>query len=364
MSGNFTQRGEVAVTDKLTRAKCACECGINLVLELPFPFSMSSADFFARSAVSIFNRLGFIDYLSFGSESGSIKSLTATANAMLSAEFKEEFQKIRDASIGYAKKCEMALVNLGIPDKIDFTPNNILGIEYIKALTVSSSKIIPHTIKRLGASYDSNEMEADELPSAMAIRRLLEENQCMDKLSAFIPNETLDIVSKAIMQGDMPTNQEKLSTAIISHFRMNPKMSTEILECDSGLYNRLFDASLKASSVSALLSLSQTKIYTNAKIRRAMWYAFFGVTSSDMNAMPSYTQLLALDKIGMSLLHSGAASSLIPILTKPSAKEGLPDKALYFKELSDKADSIYELSKPTPKHGNSAIILTPYVNNR
>ena len=95
-----------------------------------------------------------------------------------------------------------------------------------------------------------------------------------------------------------------------------------------------------------------------------MWYAFFGVTSSDMNAMPSYTQLLALDKIGMSLLHSGRKASLIPILTKPSATDTLSESALYAKELSDKADSVYELSKPKPKHGNSAIILSPYVNKR
>lgn len=364
MSGNFTQRGEIAVTDKLTRAKCACESGINLVLELPFPFSMSSADYFARAAVSIFNKLGFIDYLSFGSESGSIKELESVALAMLSPEFDAEFKKIDNSSTGYAKKCEIALSRLNISSEFQLSPNNILAIEYIKALISSSSKIIPHTLKREGSSYDSKEVDLSKLPSAMAIRAFLEKNCDSALISSLIPQETLGIVSKAILDGDMPTNQERLSPAIISHFRMNKEIKADILECENGLYNRIYNASVKADSISSLLSLSQTKKYTNAKIRRAMWYAFFGVTSSDMNAMPSYTQLLALDKIGMSLLHSGAKSSKIPILTKPSAKDGLSDTALYFKEMSDKADSVFELAKPKPKHGNSAIILTPYVNNR
>ena len=363
MSGNFTQRGEVAITDKLTRAKCACDSGANLVLELPFPFSMSSADYFARSAVSIFNRLGFVDYLSFGSESGRIEELDAIARAMLSEDFDEEFKKINDASIGYAKKCEMALSALGLTQNIDFSPNNILAIEYIKALISSSSSIIPHTIKRNGADYNSCEIEATVLPSAMAIRGALGKAGTVNDIGNLIPKQTVSTIKKAILDGNMPTDPERLSSAVISHFRMNPKLGVDILECDGGLYSRLYNAAIGANSIESLLSLSQTKIYTNAKIRRAMWYAFFGVTSSDMNAMPSYTQLLALDKIGMSLLHSGAKDSGIPILTKPSSTGGLSAQALHLKELSDKADSVFELTKPIPKKGNSSLTLTPYVNN-
>ena len=139
MSGNFTQRGELAIADKTVRAKAAVECGVNLVLELPFPFSMSSAEFFARSGVRIANKLGVVDYLIFGSELGYTEELTRVAENMLTAEFSNKADELikssENKSSGHPKLLEEAYNSL-YPDKLNsdfFTANNILALEY-KAL--------------------------------------------------------------------------------------------------------------------------------------------------------------------------------------------------------------------------------------
>ena len=148
MSGNFTQRGEIAFMPKGERAKCAVLGGANLVLELPFPFCSSSAEYFAKSGVKIADSLGCVDYLSFGSESGDIDALCNAAKIYLSDEFKEAFAALPDKALGYPVKCELAYRQIASDSELEFTSNNILAIEYIKALIESGSKIKPHTVLR------------------------------------------------------------------------------------------------------------------------------------------------------------------------------------------------------------------------
>ena len=179
MSGNFTQRGEAAIADKMLRARCAVECGINLCIELPFPFSMSSAELFSLSGIRILNALGTVDYLSFGSESGDIEALYKTAEYMLTPEYQQELSSAlavkEDKNEGYPKMCERALAKVAKNDTeyVSLTPNNILAIEYIKALISTKSKIKPHTVKRDGADYNEESIIHDKHQSASAIRNAL-----------------------------------------------------------------------------------------------------------------------------------------------------------------------------------------------
>ena len=151
MSGNFTQRGEISIADKLIRAKCACECGVNLVLEIPFPFSMSSSEFYAQSGVEIADKIGIVDYLVFGSESGNICEICDIAEVINSQDFiltLETLQKEQKA-LGYPELCEIAIKKI-YGEKVQkdfFSPNNILAIEYVKALRRKRSSIIPYTFK-------------------------------------------------------------------------------------------------------------------------------------------------------------------------------------------------------------------------
>ena len=366
MSGNYTQRGEIAIADKFTRAECAVREGVNLVLHLPFPFSTSSAEFFATAGVEIANAIGVVDILAFGSECGDIDLLINVAKNMTTNLFINELSgAINDdeqKNLGYPKLCEKTYNRL-FSDKISsefFTSNNILAIEYIKALIKTNSTIKPYTTKRLGAGYNTDYIVNKEFQSASAIR-----NEFWKDLSSalnFIPNNSKNTLSSAIARGDMPCDTERLSSAVLSFFCLNsPSASYSIHDADGGLYNRLKTASLKATSISTLTKLASTKKYTTARIKRAIWYSFFGVTSSDVRTKPHYTQVLAMDHVGQALLKRIKKTTSFPIITKPSSTEGLDDIALRQKQLSDSADFLFELSKPIPSPAEKVFKATPFV---
>ena len=366
MSGNFTQRGEIAIADKYLRARCAVECGINLCLELPFPYSMSSAEVFARSAVHILNELGVVDYLSFGSESGDLDALSNTAKLMMSEEYQSALSKLIDESeskdIGYPKMCEIAFerVSSGKGMSVSLTPNNILALEYIKALYSTSSTIKPHTIARIGAGYNSEKIGKECHQSATAIRNGIT-NGSISALD-YIPESAKCILSNALARGECPCNEDLLSSAVISSFRLNsPDSSDGIQDVSGGLYYRLRAKSFEVNTITNLIRLCETKKYTSARLRRAVWYSFFGVTSSEISEFPAYTQLLATDGLGRAALKSIKKKSDFPVLTKPSKLDMLDERARGQKARSDRADSVFQLTKPAVTGGNYSLTATPYV---
>ncbi len=366
MSGNYTQRGEIAIADKFTRAECAVREGVNLVLHLPFPFSASSAEFFATAGVEIANAIGVVDILAFGSECGDLDLLKNVAKNMTTGFFvKELSDAINDdnqKNVGYPKLCEKTYNHL-FSNKISsefFTSNNILAIEYIKALIRTNSAINPYTTKRLGAGYNTDHIVNKEFQSASAIRNELHND--LNSALEFIPNNSKIILSNAAAHGNMPCDAERLSSAVLSFFCLNsPSVSCSIHDADGGLYNRLKTASLKATSISTLTKLASTKKYTTARIKRAIWYSFFGVTSSDVRTKPHYTQVLAMDYIGQALLKRIKKTTRFPIITKPSSTDCLDEIALRQKQLSDSADFLFELSKPIPSPAETVFKATPFV---
>lgn len=366
MSGNYTQRGEISIMDKSLRAECAVRCGVNLVLELPFPFSSSSAEFFAKSGVRILDSIGVIDYLSFGSESGSISDLVKIAENMNTAEYKnllnDNLRAKTVRNIGYPELCERTYKELYGKPKITSlsSPNNILALEYIKALSDINSRVIPHTVKRVGAGYSDNTIKEAEHQSASAIRNLLSED--IDSAIKYIPQSAKNVIIENY-NNKFPCESEKLATAVISHFRINSPTDVEFHDAGGGLYNRLKNASFEATTISKLTELADTKKYTTARIRRAVWFSFFGVTSSEVKELPLYTQVLAMDNVGKAILKEVKKISCFPIVTKPSSYSFLSDSAKHQKELSDKADAIFQLTKPNSVPGNLSLVTTPYIMN-
>ncbi len=360
MSGNYTQRGEIALMPKGERAKCAILGGSNLVLELPFPFSSSSAEFFAKSGVAIANALGVVDYLSFGSECGDVDLIYKAAEIYLSAEFKKEFEKLsNNKSLGFPARLELAYKAVAGSCDISFTPNNILGIEYIKALIDSKSTIKPHTVKRCGANYNDTDFVDGAYQSASAIRNAL--NLSDPSALNYVPRECISIIEDAQKNGDLPCDISKISSAFISKLRLNSSVQREDYhDAHDGLYNRLYNLSFEANDIISLLKISETKNYTKARIRRALLNIFFGVTSSDVKMLPRFTQVLGMDSVGMKILKR-VKETEFKILTKPSAYECFDDIAMNQKLKSDKADSIFELTKPIPKNGRSALTFTPFI---
>ena len=367
MSGNYTQRGEIAVADKTIRAKSAVECGVNLVLELPFPFSMSSAEFFARSGVKIAKEIG-VDYLVFGSESGDINELSDIASIMSSSEYELTLETLRNEveykDYGYPELCQIALSKIyGKDVSRDYlSPNNILAIEYIKAISSFGGGITPITIRRMGAGYLDIINPMTEFQSASAIR----EELASKNLSAldYVPDNAKDIYLKAIEEGKMPSDASRLDLSVICSLRLNsPMASTDIHDANGGLYNRLCDMSAEATSISSLTAMADTKKYTKARIRRAIWNIYFGVTSSDVRTLPAYTQVLAMDNIGRSVLKRIKKMSDFQIITKPSSYKDYGEVVIRQKELSNKADSIFALTLKKADSGRFPLIFTPYVKD-
>lgn len=360
MSSNLTQRGEVAIFDKADRAKAAVMCGVNLALELPFPYSMAGAQFFAEGGVGILDALGAVDYLSFGSECADLESLSLAADIL--SENSDSLEEGHD-SIGYAKKCE-ELCRLHFDDAHALlSPNNILGIEYIKAINKLESSIVPTTLKREGCDYLDKNISEKELPSAMAIRERLLNND----ISAldYTPKAAKDIFSSAIQNGSAPCLASRLDAAVVASFRLNssPEFGDTIHDAGGGLYNRIKAASFSADCISSLTELAKTKKYTTARIRRAIWFSYFGVTSSDVRQKPTFTQVLGVDEKGAALLKRIKKTAKIPILTKPSAKDTLAGYALASKALSDRVDSVLQLTKPDFVRGDAGLLFTPFVKS-
>ena len=241
-----------------------------------------------------------------------------------------------------------------------FTPNNILAIEYIKALIRTHSNITPYTIKRKGADYNCESIIDSRYQSASAIRNQFAEdaNFALD----FLPKTSKNTITTAIEQGELPCDTEKLSPAVLSYFRLSsPTSACDIHDADGGLYNRLIASSIKATSINDLTKLASTKKYTIARIKRAMWSSFFGVTSSDVRTPPRYTQVLAVDSVGQALLKRIKKAADFPIVTKPSSSSNLDEIALRQKRLSDTSDFIYELSKPCPSSADKVFKAKPFV---
>ena len=365
MSGNFVQRGGVAIADKSIRSECAVLSGVNLVLELPFPFSMSSAEFFARAAVHILTKIGCVDYISFGSESGSLDELYRIAELMLSHEFAMSLDRLsidkEKKKLGHAALYEAALKEItGDEYAIALTPNNILAIEYIKAIITSKSNLKIHTVKRAFNSFSDENFVSGDIQSATAIRKSI----CDKDISAlkYIPDITKNVILKAISDGEFPCENEKLATSVIASLRLNlPSLFEDIHDTSGGLYNRLKEMSFKTNTIESLICAAESKNFTKARIRRSLFYSLLGVTSSQFKELPEYTQLLALDSQGRAMLKTIGKQSAFPILTKPSDTDKLPDVALPQKAISDMADSIFQLTKPIPKDGNYALRFTPFV---
>ena len=363
MSGNFTQRGEIAVADKTVRAEAAVRSGVNLVLEIPFPFCMSSAEIYAKSGVKIADSIGVVDYLVFGSECGDIHTLKEIASNMLSREFSEEIGRIQKEcegrEIGYPKAADKRLFPQHAPEAI-FAPNNILAIEYIKALKEIESSIEPLTIKREAVGYKSSFIPESNIQSASAIRELARENV----LSAlgYVPTSAKEAFLEAEKSGKFPTSEERLDAAVISILRLNsPDRIRDIHDTAGGLYNRLYELSHRTAKISQLVNKAETKKFTKSRIRRAIYYSCFGVTSSEVKALPSYTQVLALDGIGRKLLREIGKMTRLPVITKPSDYSGLGDEVVAQKELSHRADSVFLLSQSVPSDKRFYLTFTPYV---
>lgn len=367
MSGNFVQRGDLAILDKFERARMAVLEGASLVLELPFPFSMQSAELFASSAIHIIANAVKPDVLSFGSESADADKLKLIAERLISKEFSDAFSlAVKDkksSDLGHPKLYEDTYRKIyGDKEGAEILrrPNNILAIEYIKALLREGYEAELHTVLRTGAEHDAPITAENGIESASAIRNLFYSGNS-EKAFSYLPAYSKEICESVLEKEALPTNISRLSNAILAFLRMNPPRESELsFDSEGGLAYRLYRASMQAKDIDELITLVLTKRYTAARIRRAILNLYFGITSSDARALPNYTQVLSLDSKGREMLKKMKKTSTLEILTKPADYVKLSDTSKKQAELSIRADGVYSLAKPKVGEGNEFLRATPF----
>ena len=363
MSGNYVERGDLAVMHKFDRAEAAVRSGVSLVLELPFPFSAAGAEFFATSAVSILDRLGIVNYISFGSESGDVALLSRASERLSSQRFasclRETLDKKENKSRGFAVVYEEVYARLYGEDGRSCLshPNDTLALFYLRALQERGASITPHTVKRTGTDADGFG-DAPRIAGATYIReKLLEGNPT--EAASHLTEDSAQILHRAIEAKEAPVSLAGLENTLLAHLRM-AKEGSAFAECGGGLYSHLREAARDATNISSLLSLAATKKYTDARLRRAILFSYFGVTPDVLREQPLYTQVLAMDQKGQKVLANIRKTAHISLLTKPADLHKLSLAARAQAELSYRADSVYALLSPAPQKADVFLRTAPY----
>ena len=291
MSGNFVQRGMPAIIDKSLRAKAAILCGADLVLELPVTCALSSAEGFAAGGVKILGN--FCDYLCFGSESGDAKSLTDTAQALLSDSFPPLLREYLDTGMSFPAARQAALEAMGLDGDLLSLPNNILAVEYCKAILSQNVPMQPLPIIREG-SYHAEEPDADN-PSATAVRNLMQQN--LD-WSAYVAPAAEDVFADAplhTLQAGERTILGRLRTMTEAEFEALPYGS-------EGLWRKFMHACRSCATLEDIIAATKSKRYTRTRLDRMAMCAFLGITADMLEEPPSYTRILALNDTGRTVL--------------------------------------------------------------
>lgn len=347
MSGNFVQRGDFALVRKHQRARAAVESGADLVLELPLPWAVSSAETFADGGVQVLSAAGVVTDLAFGSECGAAEPLMELAACLLSSEWAGELRCRLSSGKPYAACRQEAVTVLLGPEKAALleSANNILGVEYCKALLRRRSPLRPLTVRREGSAHDGA-LEPGAHPSASAIRALLRDGETERALS-LLPPAMAKVYREEATAGRAPVFAETCQRAVLARLRTMTEADFAALDQGrEGLCRRLWAASRSAVSVEEILSAAKTRRYAYACLRRMVLWAYLGLTPADVPQTVPYLRPLAANSTGRRLLSAMRKSAAVPVLTKPADVRALGPEARRLLELEARATDLYTLAYP------------------
>ena len=285
MSGGFVQRGEGASMDKNIRAAEALNGGAEIVLEIPFPYCSMTAEKFARAGVTVLSKSGMCSHLLFGSECADVEKLRKIAELLADTQTEIDIQvyQSQNKNISYAK-ARSAVVSEKLGDEytgILSNPNDILGIEYIKAIIETGSSLIPVALKR---SVNRSEGALGEFASSSKIRELVSAGNT-EKASEYVPD------GKVL--SEMRDNHEFCKIMHLSLMTRKPGELKDICEVSGGNEHALINAAKNSGSYDEMVEAMKSKTLTDAKIRRMILFSFFGVTKDFMEKDVPYTFVLA-----------------------------------------------------------------------
>ena len=354
MSGNFTQRGEPAILNKFTRAKQAIIAGADAVIELPTVFATANAETFATGAINILEGLNIADGLCFGAESGTKEQFFALANSMLdeSKEFKRALKAHLENGVSLAKAKFLTVKELRGEDfneELISLPNNILGLEYTKAIIKRNNFIQTYPMPREGDH--NSEILKKGITSATSIRRIIREGK-LKKLKKSLP---------AYVYGDLkeyPFAFDKITVAAL--LTASKEDLSKIADCTEGLENRIKALLKDNRTVDGLIEKVSTKRYTAARIRRIFIANLLGITKEFTDECLNsrlYAKVLAVNGDCKEIISELNERSRIPILTRKSDTQELKKTALKCFELDTLANDIYNLATNENRNENQMIIV-------
>jgi len=374
MSGNFVQRGFPAIQDKWLRAEMAVKAGVNLVIELPTYYATSSAENFAKGAVSLLEATGVVTHLSFGSEFDDLDCLNRIADALINPThiFEEALRTALDKGLSYPTARAIAL-NTALPElshTININQSNvILGIEYLKALKQLDSSIKPFLVKRMGKGYHDVTLDvAEDAPfvSATAIREAYfasvanietdanyksKESADMASLNKHLETYMPKVAAQAMFDSPYSAVRiEDFEKLILYELRKStPEALSKLREVSEGLENKLADASLKSTNYDQLLDAVKSKRYAMTRINRILLNVLLGIEQETFDLQTQgYLRVLAFDATGQKILRAIKKNGYLPLITNINKHSDLL-KSSALLQLDVKATNIYHLAQKEPE---------------
>ena len=322
MSGNFMQRGEPALFDKWKRAEMAIRGGVDLIIELPVVFTVRSAEYFATGGIRLLHSLGIVSHVCFGAEHADLTLLNKIAMSTEDAEVIKDLHIHLQLGSTYAAALGKALQKrYNIAPDIIISPNNILAIEYLRAIKKFAPQLIPLPVCRQQSHYNDT-MITTPFSSATAIRHaVLKSMVVTDGISATLPSTTVAIINTLLTQKRGPVTFSNLSIAILALLRVAGLETLEQLPgVSEGLHYKLRDCALRAANIDQLFSLLKSKRYPYTRLQRIITHSLIGTTKTQLTDFdkegPLYARVLAFNQQGRLLLKKMNQQATVPVVSK------------------------------------------------
>lgn len=347
MGGNYLQRGEAAQFEKHTRAKAALCCGADLVLELPLPYATATAERFAGGAIAVMKALNCIDMLSFGAES-TLEELEPLAQALLSSGLAAGVKPHLSLGVSFARARQLALeASLGAGKAQHLkSPNNILGVEYLKAAKKTGFAPEFCVIARKGAAHDSPSASG-KFASASMLRAGATADG-LEFLRPFVPAGAYEVYTEADSKRLLPALPAKTETAVLAVLRRMAKADFEALpDISEGLENRFYMAVRRARSMNELFACMKSKRYPLARLRRLVTAAYLGLTASDCLAPLPYLRVLGWNEKGLEVLARAKQTAELPLSSSLAQLRDKSPECERFAFLEAQATDLFSLSLPS-----------------
>lgn len=379
MSGQFVQRGEPAVFDKWKRAEMAVNGGVDLVLELPAVFAVRSAQFFAQGAVRLLHSLGMVSHICFGCENDDMKILNNMATACRAPETSTKLRCNLKHGLTYAAALGKALeMQTGFSQEVIASPNNILAIEYLRAIYKFAPEIIPVAIKRRFSNYHDKEIKTC-YASATAIREQLFCNPSVDgRAACAVPPAAAKMMNRLVKEKRGPVAFSAFSSIILALLRTSSfERISALPELGEGLQYRIRECALKASDLDEFFQLLKSRRYTRTRLQRIVIHTLLGTNRTLIDRAdalgPLYARVLSFNDNGRKILKNLQKSSSIPVINKTAdflnSKErdgGRLSLLQEFLTIDTLASDVYVLGMPSSgsKRGGLDFLQSPvYVSS-